>query len=59
MNFSEDLSVVEYASLWDLIKCLLTLSHGQAAVERGYSVNKDMLVKKLKERFRMQWLSVE
>lgn len=26
------------------------MSHGQAAVERGYSVNKDMLVESLKER---------
>ncbi|KAK7884109.1 hypothetical protein WMY93_027232 [Mugilogobius chulae] len=40
----------EYAALWELIKCLLSLSHGQAAVERGYSVNKAMLVENLKER---------
>lgn len=40
----------EYALLWDLMKCLLTLFHGQAAVERGYSVNEDMLVENLKER---------
>ncbi|CAM4635460.1 unnamed protein product [Leuciscus chuanchicus] len=40
----------ENAALWDMMKCLLTLSHGQAAVERGYSVNKDMLVENLKER---------
>lgn len=33
-----------------MMKCLLILSHGQAAVERGYSVNKDMLVENLKER---------
>ncbi|MGH0120660.1 UNVERIFIED_CONTAM: hypothetical protein FKN15_068235 [Acipenser sinensis] len=40
----------EYENLWDLLKCLFTLSHGQAAVERGYSVNKDILVENLKER---------
>ncbi|MGH0128498.1 UNVERIFIED_CONTAM: hypothetical protein FKN15_027529 [Acipenser sinensis] len=40
----------EFENLWDLLKCLFTLSHGQAAVERGYSVNKDMLVENLKER---------
>lgn len=40
----------EYTSLWKLMKDLFTLSHGQAAVERGYSVNKDMLVTNLKER---------
>ncbi|MGH0157607.1 UNVERIFIED_CONTAM: hypothetical protein FKN15_033724 [Acipenser sinensis] len=40
----------EYENLWDLLKCLFTLSHGQAAVERGYCVNKDMLVENLKER---------
>ncbi|KAK2832572.1 hypothetical protein Q7C36_016034 [Tachysurus vachellii] len=40
----------EYTALWDLIKHLLTLSHGQGAVERGHSINKDMLVENLKER---------
>ncbi|MGH0135296.1 UNVERIFIED_CONTAM: hypothetical protein FKN15_000862 [Acipenser sinensis] len=40
----------EYENSWYLLKCLITLSHGQAAVERGYSVNKDMLVENLKER---------
>lgn len=40
----------EYTALWDLIKHLLTLSHGQGAVERGYSINKDMLVENLQER---------
>ncbi len=40
----------EFTALWDLIKNLLTLSHGQGAVERGYSINKDMLVENLKER---------
>ena len=38
----------EVKELWDLMKLLLTLSHGQAAVERGFSVNKDLLAPNLK-----------
>ncbi|ELU04337.1 hypothetical protein CAPTEDRAFT_214721 [Capitella teleta] len=34
---------LQYAKLFDLIKQVLTLSHGQAAVERGFSVNKECL----------------
>ena len=34
--------------LWELIQLLLTLSHGQAAVERGFSVNSDILAPNLK-----------
>ena len=33
----------EYEQLWTTMKVLLTLSHGQAAVERGFSVNKEVL----------------
>ena len=29
----------KYQKLWNLVKCLLVLSHGQAGVERGFSVN--------------------
>ena len=36
-----------YESLWCTIQ-LLTLSHGQAAVERGFSVNKEVLAPNLK-----------
>lgn len=32
-----------YAELWKVIKMLLLLSHGQASVERGFSVNKQLL----------------
>jgi hypothetical protein len=32
-----------YSTLYDVIKVLLTLSHGQASVERGFSINKQML----------------
>ncbi|XP_058873644.1 uncharacterized protein LOC117967216 isoform X2 [Acipenser ruthenus] len=40
----------EFKKLWDLFKLLLTLSHGQTAVEQGHSVNKDMFVENLKEK---------
>lgn len=32
----------QYAELWGLVKQLLLLSHGQASVERGFSVNKEV-----------------
>lgn len=34
----------EYKELWSVICRLLTLSHGQAVVERGFSINKDTMV---------------
>ena len=37
-----------YEGLWCVIQLLLTLSHGQAAEERGFSVNKDVLAPNLK-----------
>lgn len=43
-------SKAEYAEMWDLMKCLFSMSHGQAAVEWGYSVNKDIPVENLKGR---------
>ena len=39
--------------LWDFFKMLLTISHGQASVERGYSVNKDMLIENLHKKTRV------
>ena len=33
----------EYKELWVTLMIFLTLSHGQAAVERGFSVNKEVL----------------
>ena len=39
----------DFKELWDTMKFLLTLSHGQAIVERGFSVNKEVLVPNLKE----------
>ena len=39
---------IAYKGLWCTVQLLLTLSHGQAAVERGFSVNKDILAPNLK-----------
>ena len=39
----------EYVELWRVIKLILILSHGNAAVESGFSVNGDMLVENLHE----------
>ena len=38
-----------YESLWKVCKIVLTLSHGQAAVERSFSVNKQLFVDNLQE----------
>ncbi|XP_048577470.1 uncharacterized protein LOC116618576 [Nematostella vectensis] len=38
------------AKLWKLVKVLLVLSHGQATVERGFSVNRQVMVENLQER---------
>lgn len=37
-------------TLWQLVQCLLVLSHGQASVERGFSVNKEIMSINFKER---------
>ena len=39
-----------YQSLWEAVADLLVLSHGQASVERGFSVNKQLEVENLQER---------
>ena len=36
-NYMQD--HIQFAKLWDILKMLLTILHGQASVERGYSVN--------------------
>ena len=38
-----------YKKCWKVVKLVLTLSHGQAAVERGFSVNKEVLVENMQE----------
>ena len=40
---------VEYQDLWLTMQLLLTLSHGQATVERGFLVNKEVLTPNLQE----------
>ena len=39
-----------YDKIWKVAKYFLILSHGQASVERGFSINKNMEVENLKER---------
>ncbi|XP_013856113.1 uncharacterized protein LOC106511946 [Austrofundulus limnaeus] len=40
---------VEYHNLWEVVNLVLILSHGQASVERGFSINKEVMVQNLKE----------
>lgn len=42
-------SSTEFRNLWEVVKVLLVMSHGQASVERGFSVNKEVEVENLKE----------
>lgn len=39
----------QYSELWQVIKLCLILSHGNAAVESGFSINKSMLVENMHE----------
>ena len=39
----------EYKYLWGLIQVILIMSHGQAQVKRGFSVNEDFLTPQLKK----------
>lgn len=36
--------------VWNVVKILLVLSHGQASVERGFLINKEMIVENQRER---------
>lgn len=36
--------------VWNVVKILLVLSHGQASIERGFSVNKELIVENQRER---------
>ncbi|CAH3047544.1 unnamed protein product [Porites evermanni] len=47
--FTTILTGENYAALVDVVKILLVLSHGQASVERGFSVNKEVEVEILHE----------
>ena len=37
----------EYKELWLTVQLILTLSHGQATLERGFSINKEVLTPNL------------
>ena len=39
----------QYSTFWSTVKNLLLLSHGQASVERGFSINKEIEVENLAE----------
>lgn len=39
----------KYTELWQVIKLCLILSHGNAAVESGFSINKSMLIENMHE----------
>ena len=39
----------EFSRLWEVVKKLLLLSHGQASVERGFSVNRQIEVENLSD----------
>ena len=39
----------KFAPLWKVVKMVLILSHGNAAVESGFSVNKELLVENMEE----------
>lgn len=39
-----------FSRVWDVVKILLVLSHGQASVERAFSINKELAVVNQKER---------
>ena len=47
--FSTYVSGENYVALFDIVKILLVLSHGQSSVERGFSVNKEIEVENLHE----------
>ena len=47
MNFFTHMTGENYVAFFDLSKILLLLSHGQASVEWGFSVNKEIEVENL------------
>ena len=40
----------QYTELFEVVIMVLVLSHGQAAVERGFSVNKEIEVENMKQQ---------
>ena len=47
MNFFEGTS--RYSALVEIFKFVLLLAHGQSAIEQGFSMNKNILVKNLED----------
>lgn len=47
--FSTHMTGENYAALFDIVKVLLVLSHGQASAERGFSVHKEIEAENLHE----------
>lgn len=39
-----------FSKVWQVVKMMLVLSHGQASVERGFSINKEVAVENQKEK---------
>ena len=48
--YYDKLAKAEYSHLWEVCQLLLLLSHGQATVERGFSVNKEVTIENLSEQ---------
>ena len=42
--------VAKFANLWKVCKVIFTVSHGQADIERGFSVNKELLIENMKQK---------
>ena len=40
----------KHAKVWESFRIIFTLSHGEAAVEMGFSVNSELLVENLQEK---------
>jgi hypothetical protein len=38
------------STLWEIIKAVLILSHGQATVERGFSFNKEIITENMMDK---------
>jgi len=39
----------KYAKLWEVFQIIFALSHGEAAVERGFLINNELMVENMKE----------
>ena len=50
LYFSEMNNCIEVSNVWPVMKILLLLSHGQASVERSFSVNKEVSEQNMSEQ---------